>query len=49
MIGPTSVLTPFLERDATVTFQNIIQRIHPDDREEVERAVRRAVADRARL
>jgi PAS domain S-box-containing protein len=34
------------ERDATVTFENINQRIHPDDREGVERAVRRAVADR---
>ena len=33
--------------DATVTFENVIQRIHPDDREGVEREVRRAVADRA--
>jgi two-component system, LuxR family, sensor kinase FixL len=33
--------------NATVTFENIIQRIHPDDREGVERAVRRAVADRS--
>ena len=32
--------------DAAVTFENVIQRIHPDDREMVERAVRRAVADR---
>ena len=33
--------------NATVTFENIIQRIHPDDREGVERTVRRAVADRS--
>ena len=33
-------------RDATVTFEHVIQRIHPDDREGVERAVRCAVADR---
>jgi PAS domain S-box-containing protein len=33
--------------DATVTFENLIQRIHPDDRELVERAVRRAVADQS--
>jgi PAS domain S-box-containing protein len=33
--------------DATVTFENIIQRIHPDDREMVEREVRRALEDRA--
>jgi len=33
--------------DAAVTFENLIQRIHPDDREEVERAVRRAVAARS--
>jgi len=33
--------------DATVTFENLIQRIHPDDRERVERAMRRAVADRS--
>ena len=33
--------------DATVTFESLIQRIHPDDRELVERAVRRAVADRS--
>jgi two-component system sensor kinase FixL len=33
--------------DAAVTFEDVIQRIHPDDREEVERAVRRAVADRS--
>ena len=32
--------------DATVTFENIIQRIHPDDRETVEGAVRRALEDR---
>jgi PAS domain S-box-containing protein len=29
--------------DATVTFENVIQRIHPDDREGVERAVRGAL------
>jgi PAS domain S-box-containing protein len=33
--------------DATVTFESLIQRIHPDDRELVERAVRRAVADQS--
>ena len=33
--------------EATVTFENLIQRIHPDDRETVEHAVRRAVADRS--
>ena len=33
--------------EVTVTFENLIQRIHPDDREGVERAVRRAVADRS--
>ena len=33
--------------DATVTIENVIQRIHPDDRETVERAVRRAAADRS--
>ena len=33
--------------DATVAFENVIQRIHPDDREGVERAVRRALEDRA--
>ncbi len=33
--------------DAAVAFENVIQRIHPDDREGVERAVRRAVADRS--
>jgi PAS domain S-box-containing protein len=33
--------------DATVTFESLIQRIHPDDREGVEHAVRRAVADRS--
>jgi PAS domain S-box-containing protein len=32
--------------DASVTFENIIQRVHPDDRQGVEREVRRAVADR---
>jgi PAS domain S-box-containing protein len=32
--------------DATVTFENVIQRIHPDDRQVVEREVRRAVSDR---
>ena len=32
--------------DATVTFENVIQRIHPEDREGVERAVRRALEDR---
>ena len=32
--------------NATVTFENVIQRVHPDDREGVERAVRRAVAGR---
>ncbi len=33
--------------DAPVTFEDILQRIHPDDRGGVERAVRRAVADRS--
>ena len=33
--------------DATVTFENVMQRIHPDDREGVERAVRRALEDRS--
>ena len=33
--------------DATVTFESVIQRIHPDDREGVERAVRSAMAGRA--
>jgi PAS domain S-box-containing protein len=33
--------------EAAVTFENLIQRIHPDDREGVERAVRHAVADRS--
>jgi PAS domain S-box-containing protein len=33
--------------DATVTFEDAMQRIHPEDREGVERAVRRAVADRS--
>jgi PAS domain S-box-containing protein len=33
--------------DATVTFESLIQRIHPDDRELMERAVRRAVADQS--
>ena len=33
--------------DATVTLQDVIQRVHPDDREGVERAVRRAAADRS--
>jgi two-component system, cell cycle sensor histidine kinase and response regulator CckA len=32
--------------DATVTFENVIQRIHPNDREMVERAVRRALEER---
>jgi two-component system, LuxR family, sensor kinase FixL len=32
--------------DATLTFENVIQRIHPDDREGVEHEVRRAVTDR---
>ena len=32
--------------DATVTFENIMQRIHPEDREGVERAVRHALEDR---
>ena len=29
-----------------LTFENVIERIHPDDREGVERAVRRALEDR---
>jgi PAS domain S-box-containing protein len=33
--------------EATVEFEHVIQRIHPDDRQVVERAVRRAVADRS--
>jgi PAS domain S-box-containing protein len=33
--------------DAAATFEDVIQRIHPDDREGVECAVRRAVADRS--
>jgi two-component system sensor kinase FixL len=33
--------------EATVTFESVTQRIHPDDRETVERAARRAVADRS--
>jgi PAS domain S-box-containing protein len=33
--------------ETTVTFENLIQRIHPDDRVTVEHAVRRAVADRS--
>jgi two-component system, LuxR family, sensor kinase FixL len=33
--------------EAAVTFENVIQRIHPDDRQDVEREVRRAVADRS--
>jgi PAS domain S-box-containing protein len=33
--------------DAAVTFESVIQRVHPDDREGVECAVRRAVADRS--
>jgi PAS domain S-box-containing protein len=33
--------------DATVSFENVIQRIHPDDRELVERGVRRALANRS--
>jgi PAS domain S-box-containing protein len=32
--------------DATVTFESVIQRIHPDDRAGAERAVRRALEDR---
>ena len=32
--------------DATVTFESVMQRIHPEDREGVERAVRRALEDR---
>ena len=32
--------------DAIVTFENVMQRIHPEDREQVERAVRRALEDR---
>jgi PAS domain S-box-containing protein len=32
--------------DAAVTFEKVIERIHPDDRELVEREVRRAVTDR---
>ena len=32
--------------DAAVSFEMVIQRIHPDDREMVEREVRRALADR---
>jgi PAS domain S-box-containing protein len=32
--------------DATVTFESVMQRIHPDDRKMVEGAVQRAVADR---
>jgi PAS domain S-box-containing protein len=32
--------------NATVTFENVMQRIHPDDREGVERAARRALEDR---
>ena len=31
---------------AALSFEKVIERIHPDDRETVERAVRRAVADR---
>jgi two-component system, LuxR family, sensor kinase FixL len=33
--------------DATVSFENVIQRIHPDDRESVETGVQRALADRS--
>jgi PAS domain S-box-containing protein len=33
--------------DATVGFENVIQRIHPDDRESVETGVQRALADRS--
>ena len=33
--------------DATVSFEMVMQRIHPDDRERVEREVRRAVEDRS--
>ena len=32
----------------TITFEKLLQRIHPDDRQRVERVVRRAVADGAR-
>ena len=32
--------------EATVTFEDVMQRIHPEDREGVERAVRRALEDR---
>ncbi len=32
--------------DAAVTFERVIERIHPDDRENVEREVRRALTDR---
>jgi PAS domain S-box-containing protein len=34
--------------DTALTFEKVIQRIHPDDRERVEREVRRAVADGSR-
>jgi len=34
------------ESDAAVTFEEVIQRIHPDDREVVQRGVRRTVEDR---
>jgi len=33
--------------DAVVSFEMVMQRIHPDDRERVERAVRRVLADRS--
>jgi two-component system, LuxR family, sensor kinase FixL len=36
-----------LAPDAAVAFEDVIQRIHPDDREGVESAMRRAVADRS--
>lgn len=33
--------------DATITFENVIQRVHPDDREMVESAVRHAMENQA--
>jgi PAS domain S-box-containing protein len=33
--------------DATVSFENVIQRIHPDDRESMETGVQRALAERS--
>jgi len=35
--------------DAAITFEKVIERIHPDDREIVERDVRRAVTDRKEI